>query len=697
MPKKTTDISLAELQTNGPDMPALKKAYERTLSDLGDYFDKCQDSFNDRRNWWPGKSKDLRKNGATAFPWKGASDTEAHVISERINSLISLCMTALSRANIRAYPVNVNNAPRAQVVSSFLKWMKSTYIPRFNGQMERSGNYLFERGLAITYVGWEMEKNKYLQPIRLDDVQAESPEIAAAIVRGARDREIIAMLRKVYPELSEAKGKKALNELRESGVTNLPVIRKQVNRPCVQATAPDEDTIFPSWCLDPQKAPYCFHRVRLTPQEVWNKVENSGWDEEWAEALLKKARGVDTFTGSGRARSATRRNVAADSDDDVVDVIYGYQRLFDRSDGSQGIYCTVFNPLIVDAKNSPDHGKFELLNGLDEYPFVVTRLSEDTSRMYDLLTLPELLRGAQWNVKVELDSRIDRNSQTTNPTLFHPKGQPPPDIGPGRKVGRTRPNDFEFMQGPAFNPGSVEIENNQQMAADKLVGLDVANPLSAARRQFLVDKFLEHVRDVIKAAFKAFQRWGPDEVFFQVTGVPDPMQFQKGSPDEDYHVIVAFDVQNTEPDSVEKKLSAIAQIIPFDRSGRIDVDKLIEFMANAIDPMLADNILQPVEASQQKMAKDVTDDLAKIYAGIEVGARPVGAQMAMQICQQYAQQPDIAQRLQQDQAFAQRFEKYLTQYVFALQQTQNADIGRHGTAPAAVGSVSTQTANTQGY
>jgi len=80
----------------------------------------------------------------------------------------------------------------------------------------------------------------------------------------------------------------------------------------------------------------------------------------------------------------------------------------------------------------------------------------------------------------------------------------------------------------------------------------------------------------------------------------------------------------------------------------------------------------------------------KFYAGIEMPARPNGAEVAMQILQSYVQQPDIAARLQSDQAFAQRLQKYMGQYQFAMQQVQNAQIGRIGTAPAEMGGVQTQ-------
>jgi hypothetical protein len=62
----------------------------------------------------------------------------------------------------------------------------------------------------------------------------------------------------------------------------------------------------------------------------------------------------------------------------------------------------------------------------------------------------------------------------------------------------------------------------------------------------------------------------------------------------------------------------------------------------------------------------------------------------MQLVQAYAQQPDVAARLQNDEAFAARMQKYMGSYQFQLQQAENAVIGRIGVKPASVGEVSTQ-------
>jgi hypothetical protein len=101
-------------------------------------------------------------------------------------------------------------------------------------------------------------------------------------------------------------------------------------------------------------------------------------------------------------------------------------------------------------------------------------------------------------------------------------------------------------------------------------------------------------------------------------------------------------------------------------------------------------VLQPTEAAQEQVVKQVTDDLAKIFAGIEMPARPNGAQIAMQVIEQYVSQPDVAARLQSDEAFRARIEKYVGQYTFQMQQSQNAQIGRVGTEPAQMGNIQTQ-------
>jgi hypothetical protein len=338
----------------------------------------------------------------------------------------------------------------------------------------------------------------------------------------------------------------------------------------------------------------------------------------------------------------------------------------------------------------PDYAKFELMNGYEDYPFVVTKLSEDNKRLYDIQSVPEMLKGIQWQVKTERDSRIDRNSLATMPPIMHPVGNAPSDWGPGRYVPYRRAGEFQFGPVPQYNPGSMEMEQTQLAQADKIIGLDINNPLSQIQQQYFVDKFLTHVRDVLRLAYKCFQRFGPDQVFFRVTGVSDPQRYSKGDPNENFDIIINYDVMQNDPDNIEAQITQFSTLLQLDRNGRMDVDMLLELAASAINPVVADSILRPAGQAADQITKQVTDDLSKIYAGIEVGARPNGAQIAMQVIQSYVQQPDVSQRLQSDQAFQTRLQKYAQQYQFQMTQAQNAQIGRIGTAPAAMGDTNTQ-------
>jgi len=676
-----------------PDIKSLRYAYDQSVVELEAYFDLCRESYDERRNWWPGKSRDLRKHGADAFPWEGASDMESHVIDERITRLVSLFMASLSRANIRAFPVEVQDVGRAKIVSNFLKWMISSgYISRFNREMELGANYLLERGLLISYVGWHSEDRKFLQRLDLNQIAQVSPELAEMILSGQNEDQMVAMLQQTFDGVTVKRAKNALAELADVGSAELPVVRRQVNAPEVKTLAPDGDFIFPPYVTDPQRAPYCFWKTYYTAQELENKVATDGWDEDFVELVIERYRGVniDSIEREQEGRRSLSLTDNAYEAEELIEIVYGFQRLVDKEDGSEGIYCTVFHKEFSGDGDIPGFAKFELLNGYEDYPVVVTKLSEDSKRLYDTMTVPSLLKGIQQQVKIERDSRIDRNSLATVPPILHPVGQAPTDWGPGRYVPYRRKGDIDFGPTPPYNQGSLEMEKTMEQQADRLVGLDEVSPISQIRKQFLVDKFLSHSAEVISQCYRCFQRFGPDQIFFRVTGVPDPQTFNKGNADENFDVTISYDVLNTDPEKQENKLNQMVSLLQLDRNGRINVDNLLTLIAGSVDPVLADGVLEPIEVAQEKLLKDITDDLSKIYAGIEVPARPSGAQAALQVIQQYSQQQDIQQRLQEDEAFAARLQKYAGQYQFAVQQAQNAQIGRVGTAPAQMGQVQTQ-------
>lgn len=677
-----------------PDVRTLKNAYDQTVLELESYFDQCRNAYDERRNFWPGKTRDLRKHGTDAFPWEGASDMESHVIEERISRLVALLISSLKRANVRAFPTEGTDAERAKIVSSFMKWMVSSgYIPRFMREMELGANYLLERGLLITYVGWLIEDRRIVQRLDLEQIVQVVPEIGVLIDEG-KDEEVMIKLQAAYDGVTDKRAKKAVDDLRRVGTAELPTIKRSVDAPEVRTLSPDGDFFFPSHVTDPQRSPYCFWRTYYTPQELENKVLTDDWDEDFVEKIIHNYGGVnqDSIDVEQEYRRGTNFKESSYEHEELIEIVHCYQRLIDPEDGSEGIYRTIFHRE-YSSLTEKDYAKFELMNGYDDYPVIVTRLSEDTKRMYDTTTVPDLLRGIQQQVKIERDSRIDRNGLATLPPIMHPVNQPPVDWGPGRYIPRRRKDDYEFADVPDANSleGSIEMERTQLAQADRLLGLDEDSEISKVRKQFLVDKFLMHSADVLKMCFTCFQRFGPDFVFFRVTGVPDPQEFSKGDPSENFDITISFDSINNDPETQESKLKQLVDLVKLDRNGRINIDNLLIAYASSVDPILADVILQKTETAAENVQKDILDDLSKIHAGIEMPARPNGSAAAMPIIQNYVQQPDIAAKMQQDQAFAQRMQKYMQQYTFQQQQQTNAtQYGIYGTEAASVGGMQTQ-------
>jgi len=669
-----------------PDVGALQNAYKDSLRDADEYLQDCLRSYNDRRSRWPGKSDDLRKHGANAFPWEGASDMEVNVVGERIDTFVSLMIKALDRSHIKAFPTSQVSVARSSVVSAFLKWMRKSYIPGFRKQMELGANYLLEKGIMVSYVGWRKEARTYRQSVTLEELanNEETMPLAEAIMTEDYDT-AIGFIAQAFPAMSKKRIKKAVRELHKQGVTEVQISRDTVDCPVVHSCAPDGEVIFPSSCSDPMRAPQIFWRTFLTAQELEKKVTNEGWDAGWVKHAITNLRGKDSIYYDGGDGQQLRSDRTGQADDNqMVMVVYGYQRLIDSEDGSEGIYCTVFHP------DEENYAKHELLNGYDDYPFEVTRLSEDQKRIYETRTFSDILRGPQMQIKTERDSRIDRASLATLPPMMHPAGRPPGDWGPGRKIPYRRLGELDYAPVPKYDPGSDRIEDQMTRQADDAVGLNSENPYSGIRQEFIINKFLDHVQAVLGRAWVLFQRMGPDEVFFQVTGNPDPQTMEKGSPDEKFDITVSFDTRENDPESVKQQVESMATLMQYDRNGRINPDRLIEIAAASINPFLADYVLEPAEESQQRVMKEVTDDLAKIHAGVAVPARPNAGGMAIELIQQYTQQPDIAQQLRENESFAERLQQYYGQYEFQAQQAQNAQTGKIGTPPAQMGDVQTQ-------
>ena len=103
------------------DYNQFKETFDEDVDGLSDFIERCSDSADIRHCQWAGKSPDLKKTSATAFPFKDASDTEVHLAEYHISSQNAINEIALRRSTINAYPRNSDDVGRAKDVAAMLK------------------------------------------------------------------------------------------------------------------------------------------------------------------------------------------------------------------------------------------------------------------------------------------------------------------------------------------------------------------------------------------------------------------------------------------------------------------------------------------------------------------------------------------------------------------------------------------------
>ena len=672
-----------------PDIAYLSEAYKRTQSDLGEWLDRRQRDYDTRHCLWSGKSDDFKKHASQSstgevFPWEGASDQEVKMADELISCRVAMCMNATRRAHIVATPTESSDVERANVVSMFLRWLINSKMQEFYPEIELGLNHLFEKGMMVHYCWYENQELKQQQTIKLEEIAQVLPQIAGAIQDGSMDEELSEALKTQF-DISKSKARAMLKEMRKDGETTVPVTRQVVSRPKIKALAPDEDVFWPSYCIDPQEAPYMFHVVSMTPEQLKAKISTENWSEEFVDAAIDVA-------GQGENADDTLYQIRDDDeftrtdDNSLVRIVYCYQRLLDE-DNVPGIYCTIYSSHIPDI-----YAKHQLLDySHGKYPFVVTTLEKTSKKLYSSRSYPELIESLQQVLKAETDAAVDAQSLTTLPPLEHPMGRAPTKWGPGVRVPYRTPGEYRFADTPRGSAVNIELRRYIAEQANRYFGRNApgVDPVEAQmKQQEVIDKVFHHLKHVLDQVYSLYQQYGPDEEYFRVTGMQDMQKYAKGNPGERFDFYMQFDAATQDPEQMLERVKAIAQLgAQLDKNGTLDTERLLQIAVGQILPGAAESIMLPKETASQKAMDEERQTIAEIYAGVPPNVKPNDAhEMKLQIFQQWLAQPDVAQKVQQDPALQERISNYLQQRQMQVQQKENAEIGRLGAAPTQFGS-----------
>lgn len=684
-------------------MEILRRSFEQTVTDCQPFVDQCRLNYETRYALWNGQSADGKKWGREGSkidptPWPGASDLRVYEVDNVINFKVARDSVAVAEASFVASPVNGSDIERASAVGNFMKWLINTQIPDLERERELLANYKYEKGVAATGQFWETTQEKTLVTLKLDDFQKMVPnaDVHALIADPAIADHIMTAIETQFG-VSPRKAKAMLRDLRDAGETSAPIDGKKRNRPIIRAFNLDRDLFIPSWATDIEHAPYIFRIEYFTAEQLRSFVANDGWDEKWVEKAIATCRGqFISPTPDGTQQPISRSFVYVDRKilvTDMVGVVFAYQRLSDPDDNITGTYLTVFHPSLPKDQDQDGYAKFGLLGyAHGEYPFVLHRAEFLSRRVHDSRGTPEPGKPWQDQIKVHRDSRIDAASWAVVPPIGYPIGRPPPRWGPGARIPERKQGEYHFMDRPTPDGLTSDSEDRLLSSFREYNGIRTGraddDPMMAnTKNSFEVKKTLGGWAKAYKQVFKLFQQFGDEETFYRVIGVQNatPQVFKKGDPTEDYDIYLNFDALTHDLEHQKEKFVAIGQIVQtFDRNGQVDYSALLTASLNSIDPSFAELIVTPKDTATKKNTDDMQAILSQTFSGV-VKDIPIGMppQLALDSIKQYAQSPDVAQRLQnKDDPFTQRLERIVKQATFAQDQQNNAQIGKLGTMPA---------------
>jgi len=692
-PRTDYTMMVAPKEGEGPNLPALRLAFENTVRDCSAFVSQCRLNFETRYAIWNGQSADGKKHAREGAdldptPWDGASDMKQYIADQIVNEKVAMQCMAFKRSSLEAVPIQSADIVRARDVTNFMKWLVYSQVPEVDREIEMLSQFINEKGVAMMGAFWETVQDRTLDTLRLVDFQARFPQVnLLEMLNDPLAADQLKQIMKSHYEISDRKANEMLSDLKETGQCTVPVLGRQISRPILRAFNLDEDVFVPPFATDLELAPYIFRVQYFTADKLRSFAYNEGWDEAWVENAILKLRGrmIPLVPDQNLAPISRNFIYRYQRYHDLIGVVYAYQRMTD-ADGVSGIYLTIFNPMMPADESQPGYAKFGLLGYKHgQYPFTLFRREQLTRRLHDSRGIPEVAMPAQNMIKAHRDSRIDAASIAIIPPLAYPAGRAPARWGPGAKIPERRMGEYHYLDRPT---GDVNTENSERIITENLreyfaMASREGDPMARdLQNQFHVNKFLSSMSKAFTQVWKLYQQFGDDNVYYRVLGQNSvqPTRFGKGNPTEEYQFFLNFDVQSMNAEMVEKKLTQLFGIAQqADKYGQVDWSKMLTIGMSAIDPTLAESVIMPRQTATVQVVSEEKSALSRLFSGFVEDFDPkTPPDIAMQVMQQWMQMPDVQQRYGQDQTFKARVDTRAKQIQQAIMQQQNAQTGRLG-------------------
>jgi hypothetical protein len=699
----------------------LREELEQIISDGTEVWARQQAARALRFNEWDNQSEDGRKHadvlGEQPLPFDGSCDLRVPLLDMAIQDMKDTVQLLFFRASVQALPVEPGDAPKAQAISTLLRWLRDREMrAELEDEVELAAEHMFadDPGLGIVEVCWRRDTNLERKSVTLDDlaglyatgeidpgaVQPDDPRLepemlgdfADLATNPVRETEFAAWLESVYPLVTPTALRRAMRDLKRTGAAELPVPVVRENRPSVQALRYLEDVFFPLGTADIQRARSIHRREWVNQEELRERAFTLGWDAAVVEEIIENGRGESLVAGTlGRnnprvGRKFSGPGLAVNEEDHLFEIWWSYSRRADEL-GVMGVYCTVWSAAVPDRplKNElrPNrHGR---------YPFVVRPRERTTRQLTESRGLTRPLATHQTEIKVQRDARGNFIQLVASPPVKTRMDRGAFDliVAPNAQIPVMRPDDVDWFTPPGQLPAaSMEMEATTKREVDEYVGRTTAESHPdrvAVKQQRSGDRFFQLWREVFTLLLSDCRDYYSADEIARVTGATgEPAGLQPSDLEGRWDILIEIDARDLNLEYAMKKLEALTRIMAVDSGGILDRSPIAEWGAFTIDPVLARRSVRPAGEVTQKEIDATKNAVTQMAQGIEpdMPVEGINAELRMRVLMQTVQgSKKLQQQYAQDPQFADllaNYQKYLTQQVT---QEHNKLTGRLGTAP----------------
>jgi hypothetical protein len=574
--------------------------------------------------------------GMPAKPYTGAPDHEVFHIQEHLNyrRLLRRAVLAGGRVNVSAH--EVNDAREAGLLQSALRWLSAgPEGEAINAGILRGASYMDRFNHALVYVGWERQMG--LRPLVLtreqvvellsqtmnptmegEPVQIEDDSMAEeALLTPSFEPQLAELLYRSFPGLS-ARGKAGQREAGKaarrlmSGADQVVVHEsyERVNRPEVLALRYGVDYLIQANTPnDPRlrKAPMVALWRPYSAAQLKARAMAEEWDDVWLAKVLSDHAGQPNMVVNQAQAHVWSTHPRWRSSLEAMEHTYFILEVWEQActaDGCLAIHRTVLHPDYADKCAVREvtrdwHGC---------YPFVAMSVDPDEALLLEPMSISEILHTAQDAIKAQADSRSAAAAMTTlPPRIGDPEARAIP-VEPNGFVGVRKGERLEFMQMPAPDGRSIEIEKSLTAYSDRLMGKPadaVPEIISRMAAEDTTLTFLASVSHVYWLLSQLLGQYLSPLEWQQVTGTQDvPAASAERIRRFGYDVSVKFDPRGLSPEYVEMLLNYGTKAVQvLDRRAEMDSLPMLRTLLNWMDPSLADQCL-PTEAEATQRQKE---------------------------------------------------------------------------------------------